>query len=120
MSRMRRKSSEAREHLLKALAALEDPKAFCKQHGNGRYAEDPDTARAYTIGAVKSMIEFALQALGEPIDPFRPTELRQSAPPPKEVLGAYLPVFGTVCTCDERLSGSHADWCPKAPTRLTD
>lgn len=66
------KPREARKHLLKALTALEDPKSFCKQHGDERYTNDSAAAQSYTIGAVKTMIEFALRELGEPINPFRP------------------------------------------------
>lgn len=72
---MKPKAREAREHLLKALSALEDPVAYCNQHGHDGYARDAERARFYALGAAKACIEFALRDLGEPIDPFRPLEV---------------------------------------------
>jgi len=69
---MKPKPREAREHLLKALATLEDPESYCKQQGHDKY--DAASVRSFAIGAAKARIEFALQALGEPIDPYRPIE----------------------------------------------
>lgn len=67
---MKSKTREARERLLKALQALENPGAFCKQQ-NYDTKGYIGSELAYTAGAVKSLIEFALRDLGEPIDPFR-------------------------------------------------
>ena len=61
------KPREARKRLLKALAALEDPEAYCTQQGY-----DVTNAHACVVGVAKVMIKFALRDLGEPIDPFRP------------------------------------------------
>ena len=68
---MRPKPGEARERLLKALRALENPGAFCREHGHNTKG-DIASESAYVAGAVKMMIEFALRDLGEPINPFRP------------------------------------------------
>jgi len=70
---MKPKVREARDRLLKALAALEDPKVYCAQNEYGN-VKDLENARVYAAGAAKVLIEFALQDLGEPIDPYRPHE----------------------------------------------
>lgn len=70
---MKPKPREAREHLLKALAALEDPQAYCLQNDHLKDdAKDPSRAFSCAVGAAKFWVEFALQTLGEPIDPYRP------------------------------------------------
>jgi hypothetical protein len=66
-------SRQAREHLRHALAALEDPVAYCLKDGQGRYAADDSAARAYATGGAKALIAFALRELGEPINPFKAT-----------------------------------------------
>jgi hypothetical protein len=78
---MRPKPAEARKHLLKALAALQDPMAHRKEHGFE--VTNHGLAVAYAAGAARSRIEFALQALGEPIDPYRPLDS-----------GPYVPAEG--------------------------
>lgn len=61
------KPREARKRLLEALAALEDPAGFYRREvGNG----STDCAPAFTMGAVKALVKFALHDLGEPIDPW--------------------------------------------------
>lgn len=66
------KSREAREHLVKALAVLEDPQTHYRQEvGNSRYADDSVVQQAYAVGAAKALIKFALHKLGEPIDPYK-------------------------------------------------
>ena len=66
---MKSEAAEARRHLLKALAALNDPAAHCKERGYELIV--PGQAMAYAAGAARASIEFALQALGEPVDPYR-------------------------------------------------
>lgn len=66
---MRPKPKRARDDLLKALEALQDPVAFCKQRGE--QVDNSGQAYAFAAGHAKACIEFALQALGEPINPFR-------------------------------------------------
>jgi hypothetical protein len=103
---MRPQPKQAREHLLRALKALEDPVAYCKSEGEER---DAATADAYVAGCVKARIEFALQALGEPINPYRALEV--PARPSADQSA------GPKCTCGEPRSGVHANWCPAAPIR---
>jgi len=68
------KNRRAREGLLEALRALEDPGAFCRARG---FEPREDTlALAYAAGATKFMIKMALRDLGETIDP----EARASDP----------------------------------------
>lgn len=69
---MKPNARQARDHLLKALAALQDPQEYCKQQGHSDYAHDLTAAKSFAIGAAQAMIGFALQALGEPIDTYRP------------------------------------------------
>lgn len=68
---MRPKARKARDHLVRALSALEDPQGYCKQQGHDHYTHDLAAAKSFAMGAAQSMIRFALEALGEPIDPFR-------------------------------------------------
>ncbi len=65
------KPREARQHLVEALAALEDPQShYRREVGNSRYADDPVVQQAYAVGAAKALIKFALHKLGEPINPY--------------------------------------------------
>lgn len=82
---MKLKPREAREHLLKALAALDDPQTYCKQNDAEAYANDLGAAKSFVIGAARFRIEFALQLLGEPIDPYRPHEAGPYVRPVKAV-----------------------------------
>jgi hypothetical protein len=61
---------KARTHLLKALAALEDPEGYCRQDAAAwdfsselLRSLSGDAARSYAIGAAKVRIGFALEAL---------------------------------------------------------
>lgn len=76
---MKPKPREAREHLLRALAALEYPAEFCMQRGHE--ANDRASETAYVAGAARQCIEFALHALGEPIDPWREIGQKHTASP---------------------------------------
>lgn len=80
---MRPKVSEARDRLVKALTALENPQAYCKQEGYGD-VKDLSNAQAYAVGGAKALIEFALHSLGEPIDPFRSRDTPYVRPTERE------------------------------------
>lgn len=64
---MRPQPKKARDELVKALEALQDPIGYCRQRGHA-----PGHEYAYVAGAVQHRIEIALHALGEPINPHRP------------------------------------------------